>query len=245
MMNTLNVHSPHRASLHVIALKGLLMLRKGEQWSWVPNHATADVWVLDALKTSSAELTDLVQSYQSCTNKPTVIYLTDGKKTSPHAEWLSIRAPVHVTKLFQLLDEHLPEKTTTKATVTTVLRSAAKHEWVFDRALLESRTIQLTQWPNITRYGHELKYVQACAFLLAGHRGYSELMRLELNDEELKTLLSDAHQQGFLVANPPLSRVAPETASSNIIPFQAVKKRSLNFEPKDFFHKMMKRFAFS
>lgn len=241
-METLKVHSPHRTSLHVIALKGLLMLRKQEQWSWVPSQVSADVWVLDALKSSDAELNHWVQEYQSCTSKPVVVYLTDGKKEVPHDAWLSIRAPVHVTKFFRLLDDQLSPHTSIDVCNT----QTTKHEWVFDRALLEARRVKLKQWPNITRYGHELKYVQACAFLLASDRGYAELKQLNLTDAELTQLLGDAHKQNFLMVQPPLDEpVQTRQASSNVIPFQPPSRLSASVELKGFFRKMMKRFALS
>lgn len=248
-MKTFRVHSPHRTSLHVIALKGLLMLRKGEQWSWVSDQIDSDVWILDAVKASPEALTDLVQSYESCLHKPLVVFLTDGKLTSPHSAWLSIRAPVHVTKLFQLLDrglvDHARGEAATSASATAGGQTL-EHQLVFDRSLLESRAIKLKQWPNVTRYGHELKYVQACAFLLQEYRQYEALEQLDLTSEELDRLLRDAHDQGFLDAQPPLNQsIKINSMPSNVIPFKSGKSRLSSIEPMGFFRKIMQRFALS
>ncbi len=166
-------------SPHALALEG------------VKHAADARIWIVDgAAPTTLARV-----QYLAVQPVPAVAYLGERMDALPHPGWALFKTPVKPLLVAHWLLLHGLVNRAPASPAPTVPAPARAPR---GRELWRLSPVQLSRWPQLGRYGHDLYLIAACAQLLKAPTPYAELLAGGAAPARLDALLAEAWADGIL-----------------------------------------------
>lgn len=240
---TFKLWSPNRAQPSVQAFMAALSLRKKDHWEWVADKQASDFWVVDCPAGTSVTGLKSTVSLEG-TRCQAVFCLTPEVLSGLESNYVVLRTPIQVRRLFEALDrvtdeQHLASQNTVKATQT----APQTEPWMQGR-------FKLLGWPNITQYDSDIRIIELCTHLFTHESTLSELNTFGIDDDVIQEMLRDAHANGLLhvsqvteqAASLSTEQTSSQASRAVVRPIKPAKREQ---KASGIFQKLLKRFAFS
>lgn len=199
------------------------MTLRDEAWEPRASIENAKWWVL--YQPDQRTKQDIMARYTAVeTDRPIIVILEDEGRSEFHKSWAVLRMPLNYVLFFQWLDGLMLKiqqggaaslthdfSDDEKADHTSAYALPEENAWLYHR-------FRLTSWPNVARFGDDMKIVLYCSKMVRGYCSFNQLIRLGISDEQLTNILAFSDAQGFidyeLADNTPANRRAPTTTNT-------------------------------
>lgn len=199
------------------------MTLRDETWQHKASIENAKWWILYQPDQQTKQ--DIMARYKAVeTDRPIVVILEDEGRTEFHKSWAVLRMPLNYVLFFQWLDNLLLKIQHGDASALTHDFSdddrsgnSVAHDLVEQATWLHSR-FRLTSWPNVARFGDDLKVVLYCSKMVRGYCSHAQLINMGMNEDQLSNLLTFAETKGLVQYEPKKEHEAASIATSEALP---------------------------
>lgn len=183
------------------------MILRQEKWQYVQHKQDAKWWVVYA-PTKAIEQ-EIMALYKQQSVKPIMVILKDEGRSEYHPSWAVLRMPLNYVTFFKWLDElagQLSNGELSSGELSTELNAEPQNmpsdvddSKNFEQESWYSEPFRLSRWPNVARFGDDMKVVLFCSKMLRGFCTREQLVALGMDNQQFVSLLSTADAAGTVV----------------------------------------------
>lgn len=175
------------------------MTLRTEEWRYVENMQDAKWWVIQIASPEQEQ--DIINLYKKQVDRPIVVIIKESGDSEFHKSWSVLRMPFNFVTFFQWVDDVISRgiqagKANQVDDFLASHVSKTNEQATFKPWLNEP--FRLTAWPNVERYGRDMKLVLYCSKMLRGYCKYNDLIKIGIDPEVLQRILNDAAENNIL-----------------------------------------------